>query len=86
MTVLVTSSGAWTLEGTADFVHPSSTSGEDGAEVVFEVDPNETEQERSADYVFKMGSKQSIPDRREGRGARDHRDHLEGGDAFGLYG
>jgi len=26
--------------------------------VVFEVDPNETEQERSADYVFKMGSKQ----------------------------
>ena len=58
MTVLVTSSGAWTLEGTADFVHPSSTSGEDGAEVVFEVDPNETEQERSADYVFKMGSKQ----------------------------
>lgn len=58
VTVLVTSSGAWTLEGTADFVHPSSTSGEDGAEVVFEVDPNETEQERSADYVFKMGSKQ----------------------------
>ena len=55
---MVTSSGEWTLEGTADFVHPSSTSGEDGAEVVFEVDPNETEQERSADYVFKMGSKQ----------------------------
>ena len=26
--------------------------------MVFEVDPNETEQERSADYVFKMGSKQ----------------------------
>ena len=58
VSTMVTSSGAWTLEGTADFVHPSSTSGEDGAEVVFEVDPNETEQERSADYVFKMGSKQ----------------------------
>ena len=58
VSAMVTSSGAWTLEGTADFVHPSSTSGEDGAEVVFEVDPNETEQERSADYVFKMGSKQ----------------------------
>lgn len=58
VTVLVTSSGEWTLEGSADFVHPSATSGEDGAEVVFEVDPNETEQERTADYVFKMGSKQ----------------------------
>ena len=58
VSTMVTSSGEWTLEGTADFVHPSSTSGEDGAEVVFEVDPNETEQERSADYVFKMGSKQ----------------------------
>ncbi len=58
VTVLVTSSGAWTLEGESDFVTPSATRGEDGAEIVFEVDPNETEQERSADYVFKMGSKQ----------------------------
>ena len=47
VTVLVTSSGAWTLEGESDFVTPSATSGEDGAEIVFEVDPNETEEERS---------------------------------------
>ena len=58
VTVLVTSSGAWTLEGESDFVTPSATSGEDGAEIVFEVDPNETEEERSANYVFKMGSKE----------------------------
>ena len=58
VSAMVTSSGAWTLEGESDFVTPSATSGEDGAEIVFEVDPNETEEERSANYVFKMGSKQ----------------------------
>ena len=47
-----------TLPPSRGMMFDSSTSGEDGAEVVFEVDPNETEQERSADYVFKMGSKQ----------------------------
>lgn len=58
VSAMVTSSGAWTLEGESDFVTPSATSGEDGAEIVFEVDPNETEEERSANYVFKMGSKE----------------------------
>lgn len=57
VTVLVTSSSAWTLDGSAEFVMPSATSGEDGAEVVFTVAPNETEEERTADYTFKMGDK-----------------------------
>lgn len=57
VTVLVISSGAWTLEGESDFVTPSATSGEDGAEVTFTVAPNETEQERTADYTFRMGGK-----------------------------
>ena len=38
-------------------MHPSATSGSDGAEVTFAVDPNETEEDKVADYVFKMGSK-----------------------------
>lgn len=57
VTVLVTSSGDWTLEGSHSFVHPSATGGSDGAEVTFEVDPNETEEDKVADYVFKMGGK-----------------------------
>lgn len=57
VTVLVISSGTWTLEGESDFVTPSATSGEDGAEVTFTVAPNETDQERMADYTFKMGDK-----------------------------
>lgn len=57
VSVLVTSSDEWTLEGSHTFVHPSATSGSDGAEVTFAVDPNETEEDKVADYVFKMGSK-----------------------------
>lgn len=57
VSVLVTSSDEWTLEGSYTFVHPSATSGSDGAEVTFAVDPNETEEDKVADYVFKMGSK-----------------------------
>ena len=60
VSVLVTSSDEWTLEGSYTFVHPSATSGSDGAEVTFAVDPNETEEDKVADYVFKMGSK-SVP-------------------------
>lgn len=55
--VLVTSSGTWSLEGSYDFVHPSLTSGEDGAEVVFDVDANETYEDKTADYLFTMGEK-----------------------------
>lgn len=58
VTVLVTSSGNWTLEGRSDFVTPSATSGEDGAEVVFDVAANSTEQEMSADYTFRMGHRE----------------------------
>ena len=60
VSVLVTSSDEWTLEGSYTFVHPSATSGSDGAEVTFAVDPNETEEDKVADYIFKMGSK-SVP-------------------------
>ncbi|MDE6779032.1 MAG: hypothetical protein K2J51_06165 [Alistipes sp.] len=56
--VLVTSSGEWTLEGSYGFVHPSATSGEDGAEVVFDVDANEDYEDKTADYLFKMGTKE----------------------------
>lgn len=55
--VLVTSSGTWSLEGSYDFVRPSLTSGEDGAEVVFDVDANETYEDKTADYLFTMGEK-----------------------------
>lgn len=58
VSVLVTSSDKWTLEGSYTFVHPSATSGSDGAEVTFTVDPNETEEDKVADYIFKMGSKE----------------------------
>lgn len=57
--VLVTSSEAWTLEGSHSFVHPSATSGEDGAEVIFEVDANDSYDELTADYLFKMGDKEA---------------------------
>ena len=60
VSVLVTSSDEWTLEGAYTFVHPSAATGSDGAEVTFAVDPNETEEDKVADYVFKMGSK-SVP-------------------------
>ena len=60
VSVLVTSSDEWTLEGSYTFVHPSAATGSDGAEVTFAVDPNETEEDKVADYVFKMGSK-SVP-------------------------
>ena len=58
VTVLVTSSKAWTLEGESDFVTPSALSGEDGAEVVFDVKANETDAEKIADYTFRMDDKQ----------------------------
>lgn len=56
--VLVTSSDAWTLEGSYSFVHPSITNGEDGDEVVFDVDANEEYTDKTADFMFKMGSKE----------------------------
>lgn len=58
VTVLVTSSDKWSLEGESDFVQPSLREGEDGAEVEFVVAPNETDQEKQADFTFRMGEKQ----------------------------
>lgn len=58
VTVLVTSSDKWSLEGESDFVKPSLREGEDGAEVEFVVAPNETDQEKQADFTFHMGEKQ----------------------------
>lgn len=58
VTVLVTSSDKWSLEGESDFVQPSLREGEDGAEVEFVVAPNETDQEKLADFTFRMGEKQ----------------------------
>ncbi len=55
VSVLVTSSDSWTLSGTSDFVTPSATEGQDGAEVEFTVAANETVDERTAEYVFTMG-------------------------------
>lgn len=57
--VLVTSSDKWTLEGQYDFVTPSVTEGEDGDEVVFDAKPNETYEDKTADYVFRMGGKEA---------------------------
>lgn len=47
VSVLVTSSDEWTLEGSHTFVHPSATSGSDGAEVTFAVDPTRPRRTRS---------------------------------------
>lgn len=58
VSVLVTSSGNWMLEGESDFVTPSATSGEDGAEVVFDVAANPSEQEATADYRFRLGDRE----------------------------
>lgn len=58
VTVLVTSSATWSLEGSYSFVTPSATSGEDGATVEFEVAPNETYEQLTADYLFTLGNKQ----------------------------
>lgn len=43
VSVLVTSSGEWTLDGTSEYAQPSVTSGGDGDEVVFTVKENDTE-------------------------------------------
>lgn len=60
VSVLVTSSETWTLEGTSEFVTPSVTEGQDGEEVVFAVAANETTEERTAEYTFKMGELQEV--------------------------
>lgn len=53
----VTSSGAWTLEGESDWVSPSIREGEDGDAVEFTVLPNDTQEEKSAEFTFATGTK-----------------------------
>lgn len=55
VSVLVTSSGEWTLDGTSEYAQPSVTSGGDGDEVVFTVKENDTKDDILIQYTFKMG-------------------------------
>lgn len=51
--VTVTSDRAWTLEGDASWVEPSSRSGKSGDKVIFTAQVNSEESERTATFVFK---------------------------------
>lgn len=53
----VTSSGDWTLEGEAEWVSPSLREGKDGDAVEFTVQPNDTQEEKSAEFTFVCGTK-----------------------------
>ena len=57
--VLVTSNGAWTLEGSCDWATPSRLEGEDGDIVRFAVEANETTEDRTVVYTFKSGTVQA---------------------------
>lgn len=57
--VIVTSSGKWTLAGDYDWVTPSALSGKDGDIVKFTVAANETDQDKTAEYTFTVGTKQA---------------------------
>lgn len=60
--VLVTSSGEWTLSSSEkyDWVTPSAVEGKDGDKVVFQVNPNETQEERSATFTFSCGEADDV--------------------------
>lgn len=53
----VTSSGDWTLEGESEWVTPSLREGKDGDAVEFTVQPNGTQEEKSAEFTFVVGTK-----------------------------
>lgn len=55
-TVTVTSSDNWRLSGICDWAHPSITSGKDGDVVTFTIDPNKSDEERTATFKFFTGS------------------------------
>lgn len=55
-TVTVTSSDDWRLSGVSDWVHPSTTSGRSGEVVTFTMDPNRTDEKRTATFKFFTGS------------------------------
>lgn len=54
--VTVQSSGAWTLEGDSEWVEPSVREGADGETVVFEAGPNDSETQKSAEFIFRTGT------------------------------
>lgn len=58
--VVVTSSGAWTLEGECDWAVPSLKNGNDGDIVVFEVSPNTSGAPKSCTFTFKTGTASEI--------------------------
>lgn len=54
--VLVTSSGKWTLTGDCAWARASINEGEDGDVAEFTVDPNETGEDRTAEFTFAAGT------------------------------
>lgn len=55
-TVTVTSSDNWRLSGVCDWAHPSMTSGKNGDEVTFTIDPNNLDEKRTATFKLFTGS------------------------------
>lgn len=56
VTITVSSSGDWRLSGVCDWVLPSATSGSDGDEVTFTIDPNDLDEMRTATFKFFTGA------------------------------
>ena len=54
--ITVSSSGDWRLSGMCDWVFPSATSGRDGDEVTFTIDPNDLDELRTATFKFFTGA------------------------------
>lgn len=54
--VTITSSDNWRLTGAYDWVHPSTTEGDNGEIVTFTIDPNQTNEKRIAIFKFFVGT------------------------------
>ena len=53
--VVVKSSGDWTLEGESEWVSPSALKGKDGDKVLFRAEANDSEEQKTAEFVFRTG-------------------------------
>lgn len=53
--VVVKSSGDWTLEGESEWVSPSALKGKDGNKVLFKAEANDSEEQKTAEFVFRTG-------------------------------
>ncbi len=53
--VVVKSSGDWTLEGESEWVSPSALKGKDGDKVLFKAEANDSEEQKTAEFVFRTG-------------------------------